>query len=290
MSTEKMVAKKLLMCLFMIIYLFYNQQKEILRRQRVRMFHERQKKQKGIFIAMLLLMCRCQRYFVKRSIWVKPRSGEWWDTIVSSTFDDNDWKENFRLSKRTFIILCNHLRRYIEKCDTRLRPSISVEKSVAMTLWKLATSCEYRTIGHLFGVARGTACVIVNDVCKAIVKVLLKKYIKLPQGQRLLTVVNDFETKFGYPQCFGAIDGTHIAPEQCPKDYYNRKGYHSILMQGVVDSNYCFSDIYIGWPGSVHDARMFCSSNVFKLGESGKLVPRNDRINNIAVPLDIINW
>ena len=60
-------------------------------------------------------------------------------------------------------------------------------------------------------------------------------------------------------------------------------------MQGVVDSNYCFSDIYIGWPGSVHDARMFCSSNVFKLGESGKLVPRNDRmINNIAVPMHII--
>ena len=50
MSTEKMAAKKLLMCLFMIIYLFYNQQKEILHRQRVRMFHERQKKQKGILL------------------------------------------------------------------------------------------------------------------------------------------------------------------------------------------------------------------------------------------------
>ena len=88
------------------------------------------------------------------------------------------------------------------------------------------------------------------------------------------------------------VDGTHIpiiAPEEFAKDYYNRKGYYSVLMQGLVDSSYCFTDIYIGWPGSVHDARMFCSSNVYKWGENGTLLPNSDKlIHNVKVPLIIL--
>ena len=29
-----------------------------------------------------------------------------------------------------------------------------------------------------------------------------------------------------------------------------------MLIQGLVDANYRFLDVYIGWPGSVHDARV----------------------------------
>ena len=39
-----------------------------------------------------------------------------------------------------------------------------------------------------------------------------------------------------------------------PSDYYNRKGWHSILMQGTVNHLGLFMDVYIGWPGRVHGA------------------------------------
>jgi len=51
-----------------------------------------------------------------------------------------------------------------------------------------------------------------------------------------------------------AIDSTNIpilAPSESPTDSINRKSYHSILMQAVVDHTYLFRDIVIGWPGSV---------------------------------------
>ena len=195
------------------------------------------------------------------------RSTEWWDTIVLGTFTERDWIENFRVSKETFHRLCDKLRPHIKRKNTHLRKSTCVEHRVAITVWCLATCSEYRTIGHLFGVARCTVCVIVHDTCKAIVNVLLKEYIQFPRGDKLREVVAGFRTKTGMIQCAGAIDGSHIPvspPAMCHTDYYNRKGWYSVLVQAVVDYNYLFSDVCVGWPGSVHDARVLANSSLFK--------------------------
>ena len=57
-------------------------------------------------------------------------------------------------------------------------------------------------------------------------------------------------------------------------------------MQAVVDHQYCFMDIYIGWPGSTHDARVLANSDVFKKGEAGTLFPsKQRRICGKDVPL-----
>ena len=46
-------------------------------------------------------------------------------------------------------------------------------------------------------------------------------------------------------------------------------------MQAVVDCNYLFRDVVIGWPGSVHDARVFSNSAIFKKGNEQKLFPND---------------
>lgn len=68
--------------------------------------------------------------------------------------------------------------------------------------------------------------------------------------------------------CAGAIDGTHIpivSPSDNHTDYVNRKGYHSVIIQAVVDSKYLFRDTVIGWPESVHDARVLANSEIYNL-------------------------
>ena len=98
---------------------------------------------------------------------------------------------------------------------------------MAIALWCLATPTEYRTIGHLFGVARSSVCEIVHEVGAAIVQQLLKVYIKFPEDEELDHVVLRFKRKFGLPQCVGAIDGSHIPicePACKHTDFYNRKG------------------------------------------------------------------
>ena len=56
------------------------------------------------------------------------------------------------------------------------------------------------------------------------------------------------KSKSGVSQCVGAIDGCHIpiaAPANSCTDYYNRKGWYSMILQGVVDHSYCFIDVNV---------------------------------------------
>ena len=89
------------------------------------------------------------------------------------TFSDHDWIHNFRMRKETFLYLCDQLRPFFQHEDTQLRKAVCVEKRLAITLRCLATPSEYRTIGHLFGVAQCSVCVIVHETgcnCEKIVE------------------------------------------------------------------------------------------------------------------------
>ena len=122
-------------------------------------------------------------------------------------------------------------------------------------------------MAHLFGLAHCTVCKIVNETCRAIVQKLLPVYIRFPSGNGLADAVRGFMENFGIPQCAGSIDGSHVPitpPAMNHTDYYNRKGWYSMLVQVVVDHNYLFRDLCVGWPGSSHDARVFANSTLFK--------------------------
>jgi len=186
--------------------------------------------------------------------------------------------ENFRVSQDTFHFLCQKLEPVIRRQNTQLRNAVPVNKRLAITLWCLATCSEYRTIAHLFGVARCTVCMIVHDTCKAIISTLQKTFISFPRGQELKAAAEGFKSKTGMIQCVGSIDGCHIPitpPALNHTDYYNRKGWYSVVLQGIVDSNYLFRDVCVGWPGSVHDARVFSNSGIFTKLTSEKVLDCN---------------
>ena len=113
------------------------------------------------------------------------RSGHWWSHIASRTFTEHDWIENFRMSKQTFTYLCQQLSTLRQ--DTTMRKAITVEQRLAVTIWFLATPCEYRTIAQLFGIAHCTVCEIVQETCAAIVKSLLLSFLLATNSTVLLT-------------------------------------------------------------------------------------------------------
>ena len=196
------------------------------------------------------------------------------------------------MTHATFEILCGELRPYIQRVNTRFRLSISVEARVAVTVWRLATNVEYRTIAELFGLGRSTVGEIVLETCEVIAKQLLPKYVRVPNHDRLREIVDGFCLRWGFPQTLGAIDGTHIPiikPLDSAADYYNRKGYYSVLMQALVDFRGRFMNVNIGWPGKVHDARVLLNSSLYKDANDGKLFPNwTAKMGSVDVPLVIL--
>lgn len=100
------------------------------------------------------------------------------------------------------------------------------------------------------------------------------------------------ERLWGFPQAAGAIDGSHIPikkPLESASDYYNRKGFYSVIMQALVDHKGRFMDVCVGWPGKVHDARVFANSTLYTRGSNGQLFPNKSRkMGEVDVPLVIL--
>lgn len=48
-------------------------------------------------------------------------------------------------------------------------------------------------------------------------------------------------------------------------EFINRKGYPSINVQATCNAAECFTSVDVSWPGSVHDARIWKRSSVYKI-------------------------
>jgi len=63
-----------------------------------------------------------------------------------------------------------------------------------------------------------------------------------------------------FDNCIGAIDGTHIpvvVPSNKVVQHMGRHGYTSQNVMAICDFDMRFTFVVAGWPGSVHDMRVF---------------------------------
>ncbi|XP_035677956.1 protein ANTAGONIST OF LIKE HETEROCHROMATIN PROTEIN 1-like [Branchiostoma floridae] len=191
------------------------------------------------FVAAALVLLQTRH--VDRHIGAYPRSSEWWQAIAIETFDDAQWYKRFRMRRNTFALILNDVNDVLRRTDTHMRTAITAEKRLAIGVYWLASGDLMRTVGDLFGVSEGSVSNIVYEVCNAIVD-NLGRYLSFPRGQRLRETIQGYEQEWQFPQCGGAVDGSHIHIK-CPSsdertDFYNRKGWYSMVLQGIVDFAY----------------------------------------------------
>nr|CAH7760287.1 unnamed protein product [Callosobruchus chinensis] len=112
--------------------------------------------------------------------------------------------------------------------------------------------------------------------------VLQHIYMTEPNEGQWEQIAKDFEDKWNYPHCIGALDGKHVqirCPAGAGSIYYNYKGTYSIVLMALVDANYKFTLVDVGAYGRSSDGGIFEQSEMGKKFESNKYsIPRDTEI------------
>ncbi|GJX70419.1 ALP1-like protein [Tanacetum coccineum] len=217
----------------------------------------------------------------QRRLWVKNRSHDWWDKYNSADLPEDEFRKAFQMGKDTFELICNELTAAVAKENTMLRDAVPVRQRVAVCIWRLASGESLRLVSKRFGLGISTCHKLVLEVCLAIKDVLMPKYLQWPNHESMKAISKEFEEVSGIPNVVGSMYTTHIpiiAPKVNVAAYFNKrhtdrkqKTSYSVTVQGVVDPNGVFTDVCIGWPGSMSDDQILEKSALYQRANGGLL-------------------
>ena len=94
-------------------------------------------------------------------------------------------------------------------------------------------------------------------VCKKIYETFKGRFLRLPDTTEEWEII-EHETRclWQFPKCIGVADGKHIAiihPSNSGSEFYNYKGFFSIVLLAIVDYNYKFIFADVGCQGRISD-------------------------------------
>ncbi|CAI6353400.1 unnamed protein product [Macrosiphum euphorbiae] len=145
---------------------------------------------------------------------------------------------------------------------------VSFHKKVLISLWYYGREMSMHAIGNQFDTATSTIYNIVQEVTDCLCNSMAKKCITWPNIKECTIIEEGFRVRANFPNVIGAIDGCHISvkvPSSEQDSYTNRKMTKSIIVQAICTSNKIFTNICVGYPGRVHDARVFKNSEIFSI-------------------------
>jgi hypothetical protein len=109
--------------------------------------------------------------------------------------------------------------------------------------------------------------------------------VQVPTSQaEWAEIAKDFEKKWQFPNCIGAMDGKHIAlkaPNNSGSSY-NYKHFHSIILLAVVDAHYRIIMYDLGVNGRNSDAGVYSTSPISAMLQG--------TTHNIPPPQIPTNW
>ena len=218
---------------------------------------------------MLQQLCRIKQPNQKKKkyCWVRgifknrERQGAF-ETLFHEMRNDRElFFRYFRISPEKFDHLLTVVRNQIEKKDTTFRKSFPAAGRLATTLRYLASDETQQSFSYSYRIRRSTVSTVIAQTCKA---ALRDRYLKSPSTEHdWKAITARFEEVWNFPHVLGAADGKHIRIE-CPKltgtFYHNYKGFFSMVLLAVCDTDYCFTLFDFGSYGSSNDCGMLSNS------------------------------
>ncbi|PKI35895.1 protein ALP1-like [Punica granatum] len=170
--------------------------------------------------------------------------------------NDTRCYENFRMNPHVFHNLCDTLRANYGIKNSR--KGMTVEEMVSMFLLVVGHSTRFAVVAERFQHSKETVSRVIKLIVRGIHS-LSPTYIRRmnvdvqPEIQRCRKWYPFFKN------CFGAIDGTHVAacvPSSVRGTYRNRNNEITQNVLVAYSHDMMFTHVVTGWEGSAHDLRL----------------------------------
>lgn len=235
-----------------------------------------------IILALLVRRLRRKR---NRSLYIRdifekrPEYGEYHHLVQELRHSDPEYHfKYFRMTKASFDKLLSLVYHRLVHPPTHRRP-ISPAERLAVTLRFLATGGSMEDIALSFRMHASTVARILKETLPAIWDCLRPLVLARPSTQRWRDIAKEYHDKWDFPNTIGSIDGKHFAikcPNKSGSDFYNYKGFYSLIMLAIADAKYRFLMVDIGAQGRYSDGSLFKGSPLQAVFEKGALgLPSN---------------
>jgi hypothetical protein len=221
----------------------------------VKLILEEEENEREVMDGLLMFGMYHDTYFNKAKRRKTIETGHDW--VMRNLYNSTKFYNMFRMSRPLFDRLHDLL---VESYGLKSKKSSSVE-ALGMFLWmvgapQLVRQSENRTERSLDTIHRNF-----EKVLKCVVK--LAADIIRPLDPEFRALHRRLQNPRFFPHfnnCIGALDGTHmlvVVPNDKVVQHLCWKGFTTQNVLAVCDFDMRFTFVLAGWPGSVHDMRVF---------------------------------
>ena len=197
----------------------------------------------------------------------KEKFAHFLDVSSDDALTEEEFRFHFRVGRTHFgeivSLLSSHQAFQRKNSDSRGAPPKPAAHQL-LVLFKYY-GCEGNqsssvALGNFFGVGKGVIDACRNNALKAILSLEDNTYI-WPDAEERRVISSRIKEQYKFPNCVGIIDGTLLPLAARPlvhgENYLSRKRFYAVVMLVVCDDQGRVLYHHIGWPGSVHDNRVW---------------------------------
>ena len=177
--------------------------------------------------------------------------------------DPKEFYDMFRMRRSVFSMLHYTL---VTNYGLKSTHNMHSKEALALFLWTCGSPQSNSNGADRFGHCASTISIKFTEVLECLDR-MGHDYIK-PRDPTFTVVHPRLQKPRFYPhfkKAIGAIDGTHITvvvPNHLKVMHINRHGFTSQNVMAICDFDMRFTFVVVGWPGSVHDTRVWSDAMV----------------------------
>jgi len=188
---------------------------------------------------------------------------------------DDEFLQKYRMHRDSFKMIVSLINNHPAFQSKGKKPQAPVEHQLMVFLYYIGVSgsgASFPRCRQMFGVGRGTC----NDYRKRVVAALRSlgdRVITWPDERERRKIARRFMTNYDFINCIAIADGTLFPLTYEPQtsdapDYHGRKHQYSLTTMIVCDDKRKIRYYLAGFPGCVHDNRVYRNTELFQNPEA----------------------